>query len=360
MASISVIMPVYNAQRTLARALQSLYSQTYAEWECICVDDGSTDGSSALLDEAAKHDSRIRVIHQANGGVSAARNAALSHVAGAYVTFLDADDEFEPTAFECMVRVLGAQGESFGGCRWDALAFGARCVPAGAESAWFQAHAVPRDAEYAEFEPALLFGENTIPRLQVLFRASLLEDTSLRFDTSLSMGEDLAFLCALYARAHGAKLVSAQLYVYHVDNEGSAMQRAALDVRDKVDRDLDATCVVFEDWQALGLLPLYAAELIEWSIAFIEYSMLRQDPAWRAPRLVRLRNAWRAAIGGRDASGLAISSYALPIAKLCLGCSDEGVLPVAEGRASRIALAWRLKRYGVGDVVSTVVGKLRR
>jgi len=361
-ARISVIMPVYNAQSTVMRALQSLLAQSFADWECICVDDGSTDGSGELLDEVARGDSRIRVTHQANAGVSAARNAALSRVSGAYVTFLDADDEFEPSAFARMIEALGASladGASLDTCPWDALAFGARCVPAGSESAWFQAHAVPRDVEYAEFTPALLFAENTIPRLQVLFRASLLEDSAIRFDPSLSMGEDLAFLCALYARAHGAKLVSSQVYIYRVDSQGSAMQRAAADVRDKIDRDLDALCAVFADWQSAGFFPRYASALVEWSVAFIEYSILRQEPQWRASRLVRLRDAWRGALPGDDALR-GIASHAVPMVRLCLDCSNDGVLAVGESKASRIALAWRLKHYGVGDIAAKVVGKLHR
>ena len=89
---ISVIVPIYNAESYLPRALDSILSQTYKEWEAILVDDGSTDGSSRIADEYAARDHRFTVIHQPNGGLSDARNTGLEHISGEYLVFLDADD----------------------------------------------------------------------------------------------------------------------------------------------------------------------------------------------------------------------------------------------------------------------------
>lgn len=89
---ISVIIPVYNVAPYLRASLDSLLAQTYADWEAICVDDGSTDGCATILDEYAAKDSRIKVIHQINCGVSAARNKGLDLVRGDYVMFVDSDD----------------------------------------------------------------------------------------------------------------------------------------------------------------------------------------------------------------------------------------------------------------------------
>ena len=88
----SIIIPVYNVAPYLRECLDSVLAQTFTDWEAICVDDGSTDGSGAILDEYAAKDSRFRVTHQANAGVSAARNAALDVADGEWVMFLDADD----------------------------------------------------------------------------------------------------------------------------------------------------------------------------------------------------------------------------------------------------------------------------
>ena len=88
----SIIIPVYNVSPYLRECLDSVLAQTFTDWEAICVDDGSTDGSGAILDEYAAKDARFKVIHQKNAGVSAARNVALGVVSGEWLTFLDADD----------------------------------------------------------------------------------------------------------------------------------------------------------------------------------------------------------------------------------------------------------------------------
>ena len=99
---VSVVMPVYNAGEYLIPCLDSVQAQTLKEIEVICVDDGSTDGSGEVLEEYAGKDSRFQVFHQKNQYAGCARNLGLSHAAGKYVVFWDADDLFEPSALEKM------------------------------------------------------------------------------------------------------------------------------------------------------------------------------------------------------------------------------------------------------------------
>lgn len=89
---ISVIVPVYNVERYVQRCIDSICSQTYRDIEIILINDGSTDASGKICDEAALSDSRIRTIHKENGGLSDARNAGLDVMQGEYVTFIDSDD----------------------------------------------------------------------------------------------------------------------------------------------------------------------------------------------------------------------------------------------------------------------------
>jgi len=107
MPKFSVIIPVYNAERYLREALDSVLAQTYADWECVCVDDGSTDGSGAILDEYAVRDARFRVIHQSNAGVATARNVGLAAAGGEWIGWLDADDVYAPCRLEEVVRLIG-------------------------------------------------------------------------------------------------------------------------------------------------------------------------------------------------------------------------------------------------------------
>lgn len=120
---LSIIVPVYNVAPYLRECLDSLLAQTFTDWECICVDDGSTDGSAAILEEYAAADSRIRVIHQTNQGVSAARNAALEVAKGVWLGFVDGDDTVEKDWFARMLLHAGDgvdivhsnSGRAFGG-----------------------------------------------------------------------------------------------------------------------------------------------------------------------------------------------------------------------------------------------------
>ena len=90
--AVSVIVPCYNMEKFLPECLQSILTQTLKNIEVICIDDGSTDRTGMLLDEAARRDSRLRVVHQQNSGVAAARNYGISIAAGHYVIFIDPDD----------------------------------------------------------------------------------------------------------------------------------------------------------------------------------------------------------------------------------------------------------------------------
>ena len=103
---VSIIVPVYNTGEYLAPCVESLIAQTYQNLEIILVDDGSTDGSGAICDDFACRDERIKVIHQKNSGVSAARNAGLKAALGDYLTFVDSDDLLVPSALETAMRYL--------------------------------------------------------------------------------------------------------------------------------------------------------------------------------------------------------------------------------------------------------------
>lgn len=104
MPKISVIVPVYNMEKYLKRCVDSILLQSFSDFEVILVDDGSKDASGDICDSYALSDSRIRVIHKENGGVSAARNAALDIASGEYITFCDADDYLEKECLETLYK----------------------------------------------------------------------------------------------------------------------------------------------------------------------------------------------------------------------------------------------------------------
>ena len=119
---ISVIVPVYKVEKYLHRCVDSILNQTYRNLEIILVDDGSPDNCGAICDEYAAKDNRIRVIHQENTGVSAARNAGLEACTGEYVAFVDSDDYVDCALFSaCYTQIkkwepdLSESGDHSGG-----------------------------------------------------------------------------------------------------------------------------------------------------------------------------------------------------------------------------------------------------
>ena len=99
---LSAIVPVYNAEKSIKRCLDSVLAQTYADWELIAVDDGSTDRSLSILNAYAQHDSRIKVLHQSNSGAGMARNAGIDEARGDYLVFIDSDDYIEKDYFQLL------------------------------------------------------------------------------------------------------------------------------------------------------------------------------------------------------------------------------------------------------------------
>ena len=117
MPSISVIVPVYQAEKFLRDCVESVRRQTFSDWELLLVDDGCTDGSPALCDELAREDDRIRVFHkERNSGVSETRNVGLDHVRGTYIAFLDSDDQYEPQCLETLWNLRERAGADTAAC----------------------------------------------------------------------------------------------------------------------------------------------------------------------------------------------------------------------------------------------------
>ena len=110
MSKISVIVPVYNVEQYLPQCLDSIINQTYKDLEIICVDDGSPDNSGKILDEYAKKDNRIKVIHQENGGLSEARNTGLDNATGDWISFVDSDDYVALDYYETMIKAVKENG----------------------------------------------------------------------------------------------------------------------------------------------------------------------------------------------------------------------------------------------------------
>lgn len=113
---ISVIVPIYNVEKYLARCVDSIVNQTYKNLEIILVDDGSPDRCPQMCDDYAEKDSRIKVVHKKNGGLSDARNAGMAVATGKYISFIDSDDYVSDDFFECLLDVMNKENSDIAEC----------------------------------------------------------------------------------------------------------------------------------------------------------------------------------------------------------------------------------------------------
>ncbi len=210
MPFFSVIVPVYNVERYLSDCLVSLETQSFRDWECICVDDGSTDKSASILVAIVRRDARIRIVHQRNDGVSRARNRALDRVAGHFFLFLDSDDGLFRNALQCCVNILSSR-------QYEALYTPQSVVPAIDDMAF-----VPRtEVLCVQVERSV---ENSTDRLNLLLHGGFgvpwgkvfLTQTygSYRFPKHLMMMEDLVFWEQTLERPGRWGVLSSSFYVY--------------------------------------------------------------------------------------------------------------------------------------------------
>lgn len=113
---LSIIVPVYKVENYLPKCIDSILAQTFTDFELILVDDGSPDNCPALCDATAEKDARVRVIHQKNGGLSAARNAGLDAARGAWIGFVDSDDYIAPEMYEVLYQAVQSTGADLALC----------------------------------------------------------------------------------------------------------------------------------------------------------------------------------------------------------------------------------------------------
>ena len=261
--AISIVIPVFNAEDTVNECIESLKAQTFGDWEAVCVNDGSHDGSLEKLQRFAEEDARIRMFTQENAGPSAARNTALDAARGEIVMFLDCDDWYGPNACET-VRHAFRDGEV------DIMAFGATCVPESAAPKHVRDLLSPGDEIIAGFTPYVLFSKHAQPYIaRIAARRAFLDEHHLRFATDIKLAEDTAFLFEAYPHARKTVLSSAKLYNYRMNSESITHDLNSANATEaKLDQHLAAIGHILNDWRDNNLVDLCPAHMVEWVLDF--------------------------------------------------------------------------------------------
>lgn len=203
MKKVSVIIPAYNAAGFIEKCIKSILAQTYQNFEIIAVNDGSKDNTLAILNRLAQKDSRIIVVDQKNGGVSAARNAALLRVTGEYITMVDADDDITVNALKSMVALMNDDVDLVVGSHMQ-IRIGKKPYIEPIE----EYHKEEIDEKFRKVDPKIWF-----PWAK-LFRSSVIKDNNILYDTNISYGEDHIFNLAFIKNMKG-KIVCTNEIVYN-------------------------------------------------------------------------------------------------------------------------------------------------
>ena len=204
---ISVIVPVYNADKYLHRCVDSILAQTFTDFEVLLVNDGSTDNSGDICDEYAELDSRVRVFHKENGGVSSARNLGLDNAIGEYVMFIDSDDFQEPKCVE-MLLTESLKNNSH-------MSFGDFYIVNHTKKKIVRQLAKSKDL----FIKGLLSGYIHGSVCNKLFSMEIIRKCNIRFLEDLIMWEDLYFVLVYTLRCDTIAYVNAPIYNYYRDNK---------------------------------------------------------------------------------------------------------------------------------------------
>ena len=220
MPAISIIVPVYNTEKYLHRCIDSILAQTFADFELILIDDGSTDKSPQICDEYRKKDGRIIVIHQSNAGVSVARNAGLDIASGNYIMFCDSDDYVDPNWCWYMIDTAKMYPDKGVVCNaWRACSDNNT-----KESIGTQTGQSTHLMTYFDIYKLHLSGS----ACWRIFKQNIIEQMHLKFETGRTVGEDAAF-CACYCRNFSEHIYIEQPLYYYTYRSESAVHRFCWD-----------------------------------------------------------------------------------------------------------------------------------
>ncbi len=215
MSIVSVIMPVFNGAKCCKRAIESVLHQTYQQIELIVVNDGSTDGTEDIVQEIAAVDDRLKLISQANAGVSSARNRGIKESSGEYIAFIDADDYMNNTFVEKMLHAMLQEQTDVASCGYTYVYSDGRrtekTVPVGDRT-------IDTIEQYVSTNVINLLWNK-------LYKKALI---SHLFNIDRSMGEDLEFNTWYFTKVASISTVPESLYEYTHDSAGSLTKKADL------------------------------------------------------------------------------------------------------------------------------------
>lgn len=268
--AVSILVPVYNVAKYLRQCLDSLVNQTLEDIEIICVNDGSTDDSLAILNEYASVDSRIMVVDKPNGGLPSARNAGLNAANGKFVGFVDGDDFVDVNMYKKMYTAAMSNGA-------DIVVCGGHPFPKEENApVWLKESLSPQDIVYKNGGEAALYMERGAkPFLwRDLIKKDLIDRNNFRLDENIVVGEDQAFQFKVFPAAQKVAFISDKLYYYRYSRPESIMNEPMYkDYGARVMKHVEMIASIAANMKFSAKES--AIRFFEWSISFIYWDIIR-------------------------------------------------------------------------------------
>lgn len=273
MAEVSIIVPVYNVEKYLSFCLDSLVNQTFKDIEIICVNDGSTDNSTEVLEHYAGFDKRIKIINKENGGLSSARNAGLDAASGKYIAFVDSDDFVSHFLVERAYNFVQKKNADF-------AAFGFDYVVGNSLKLYESGFSFPKSlVGKCVYETDL--NENFYTKIHPtawckFYSAKLIQNNNLRFCEDIIF-EDLPFAAEVYLSANRMVYTNLPLYYYRAERQGSILSR-----RDEKTVDFMTAIERVDDvFHKYGRFEKYKNALMQYNIQRSIHYFITVDGAYR-------------------------------------------------------------------------------
>lgn len=240
---ISIIVPVYNVEKYLVQCIDSILMQSFLDFELILVDDGSTDTSGLICDEYARKDSRIRVFHKNNGGVSSARNIGLINAKGDWILFLDADDWLENNALSTIINNTNNEVSLIQFNVYVVNGSNRRLHNNGDGQRFFQS----LDSYYRYSRPELW---------NYCFKYEIISKLNLRFNENLNYAEDQVFVYTYLNYSDiKVKYIPAALYNYRINNTSATQGYIS---PESICNNLQAIEILIHLWEKTTYKALYS------------------------------------------------------------------------------------------------------
>lgn len=323
----SVIIPVYNSEKTIKRCIESITSQERTDVEIIIINDGSTDESESLCKALQTEHNNIIYIHKENGGVSSARNLGLTVAKGKYVMFVDSDDYVDSECFDVFDNYTKSDA--------DYYQFGFSIVAKGLVKetrVWSERHVNTIN------EKETFIGESVVTRSinscwAKLYKRKIIEENDLRFCEELSIAEDLTFVFTFLLSADKIERIDSTICFVDVSNEDSLSRKYRENLSEQLICVYESMCKAFEKSDL-------ESEFVNRSLAWLHY-----------------RNAYSVA-NDLLKSNLTFLERRKKLKVMCNLFNSQEVTPIGF-KCKIISIPIRFKLVGIVDVTFQVINKLK-